>query len=40
MKGEQGPDKEVHSVYHAKVHDPLAIKMRIPIRIARVLAIF
>ena len=24
MKGEQGPDKGVHSVYHAKVHDPIS----------------
>ena len=22
-KGEQGPDQGVHSVYHAKMHDPI-----------------
>ena len=40
VKGEQSPDKGMHSVYHAKMHDQLTIIGRIPIRIARVLAIF
>ena len=40
VKREQRPDKGVHSVYHAKMHDPIYNYRRIPVRIARLLANF